>query len=231
MPALKDVLTKGLPEGYVPVENAPTAPPATSPVDDAQFSSSMVRCPLPPTNADADSLRTFQKGSSTPQFRVMPLPPQTGGTAEVTTGGASTSSSSSSSSSGSSTSAVPMTAAVTVSVPANDAVLTRVTASRSFQLFSVGTTAPCNVRLYGTQGAQSSDVSRQVDAPVPAELTQNILLDVVFDTTPYSWNTQNIVGVNGDSPQSTNLYVSVFNPNPTPLSNVSIYVTYFPLES
>lgn len=228
MPKLSDVLTKGLPEGYVPVENAP---PATSPVDDAQFSSSMVRCPLPPTNADADSLRTFQKGSSTPQFRVMPLPPQTGGTAEVTTGGASISSSSSSSSSGSSTSAVPMTAAVTVSVPANDAVLTRVTASRSFQLFSVGTTAPCNVRLYGTQGAQSSDVSRQVDAPVPAELTQNILLDVVFDTTPYSWNTQNIVGVNGDSPQSTNLYVSVFNPNPTPLSNVSIYVTYFPLES
>lgn len=227
MPALKDVLSKGLPEGYVPVENAP---PATSPVDDAQFSSSMVRCPLPPTNADADSLRTFQKGSSTPQFRVMPLPPQTGGTSVVTTGGASGGASSGGSSSGG-VSAIARTATVSVNIPANSAVLTRVAASRSFQLFSVGSTAPADVRLYGSQATQSSDSSRKIDAPVPAELTQGLLLDVVFDTVPYFWNTQNITGVNADSPQTTNLYVSVFNPNPTPLSNVSIYVTYFPLES
>ena len=228
MPALKDVLSKGLPEGYVPVENAPNAPPATSPVDDAQFSSSMVRCPLPPTNADADSLRTFQKGSSTPQFRVMPLPPQTGGTSVVTTGGASTSSGGSSSGG---VSAIARTATVSVNIPANSAVLTRVAASRSFQLFSVGSTAPADVRLYGSQATQSSDSSRKIDAPVPAELTQGLLLDVVFDTVPYFWNTQNITGVNADSPQTTNLYVSVFNPNPIPLSNVTVYITYLPLES
>ncbi len=122
MPALKDVLTKGLPQGYVPVENAPMAPPAASPVNDAQFSSSMVRCPLPPTNADADSLRTFQKGSSTPQFRVMPLPPQTGGAA-VTTGGVSggASTSSGGSSSSGSVSAIVRTATVSVNIPANSA--------------------------------------------------------------------------------------------------------------
>ena len=228
MPALKDVLSKGLPEGYVPVENAP---PATSPVDDAQFSSSMVRCPLPPTNADADSLRTFQKGSSTPQFRVMPLPPQTGGAA-VTTGGVSggASTSSGGSSSGS-VSAIVRTATVSVNIPANSAALTRVAASMSFQLFSVGSTAPVEVRLYGRQATQSSDSSRHIDAPVPAELTQGLLLDVVFDTVPYFWNTQNIAGVNADSPQTTNLYVSVFNPNPVPLSNVTVYITYLPLES
>ena len=230
MPALKDVLSKGLPEGYVPVENAPNAPPATSPVDDAQFSSSMVRCPLPPTNADADSLRTFQKGSSTPQFRVMPLPPQTGGAAVVTTGGASGGASGGGSSSSGSVSAIVRTATVSVNIPANSAVLTRVAASRSFQLFSVGSTAPADVRLYGSQATQSSDSSRKIDAPVPAELTQGLLLDVVFDTVPYFWNTQNITGVNADSPQTTNLYVSVFNPNPIPLSNVTVYITYLPLE-
>ena len=221
-------MSKGLPEGYVPVENAP---PATSPVDDAQFSSSMVRCPLPPTNADADSLRTFQKGSSTPQFRVMPLPPQTGGAAVVTTGGASGGASGGGSSSSGSVSAIVRTATVSVNIPANSAVLTRVAASRSFQLFSVGSTAPADVRLYGSQATQSSDSSRKIDAPVPAELTQGLLLDVVFDTVPYFWNTQNITGVNADSPQTTNLYVSVFNPNPIPLSNVTVYITYLPLES
>lgn len=230
MPSLKDILSKGLPEGYVSVENAPNAPPATSPVDDAQFSSSMVRCPLPPTNADADSLRTFQKGSSTPQFRVMPLPPQTGGAAVVTTGGASGGASGGGSSSSGSVSAIVRTATVSVNIPANSAVLTRVAASRSFQLFSVGSTAPADVRLYGSQATQSSDSSRKIDAPVPAELTQGLLLDVVFDTVPYFWNTQNITGVNADSPQTTNLYVSVFNPNPIPLSNVTVYITYLPLE-
>ena len=239
MPALKDVLTKGLPAGYVPVDMSPS-PPGVQPDDQAQQSSSMARCPLPPTTADADSLRTFEKGSSTPQFRVMPIPPQNGGTTTVTTGSASTSSSSSSSgssttsssssSSGSSTTSVAQTAAVTVSIPANSAILTRVTASRSFQLFSVGTTAPCDVRLYGNQGAQSADSSRQIDGPVPAELSQNIILDVVFDTTPYFWNTQNITGVNADSPQSTSLYVSVFNPQSTPVSNITVYITFVPIE-
>lgn len=227
MPALKDVLTKGLPAGYVPVDMSPS-PPGVQPDDQAQQSSSMARCPLPPTTADADSLRTFEKGSSTPQFRVMPIPPQNGGTTTVTTGSASTSSSSSSS--GSSTTSVAQTAAVTVSIPANSAILTRVTASRSFQLFSVGTTAPCDVRLYGNQGAQSADSSRQIDGPVPAELSQNIILDVVFDTTPYFWNTQNITGVNADSPQSTSLYVSVFNPQSTPVSNITVYITFVPIE-
>lgn len=238
MPPLRDVLTKGLPEGYVPVE--PVPPPAQQ-NDAAQFSSPRTRCPLPPTNADADSLRTFEKGSSTPQFRVLPLQPQTGGAVTVITGGAGTSSggggsssggtsssSSSSSSGGSSTTPVAQTATVTVNIPANSAILTRVTTASSFQIFSVATTAPVDVRLYGSQAAQSSDTARRVDAPVPAELTQNIILDVVFDTVPYFWNTQNIVAVNTDNPQNKNLYVSVFNPNSSPLSNVTVYITYLP---
>ena len=227
MPKLSDVLRKGLPDGYVPVEGTPPPP---QPSDDAQFSSPRSRSPLPPTNADADSIRTFQKGSSTPQFRALPLPPSTSSTTSTTSSGASFSSGSSSGS-GSSSSSVAKTISVTVNVPANSATLTRVTASRSFQLFSVGATAPCDVRLYGNQGAQSADSSRQTDAPVPAELSQNIILNVVFDTAPYFWNTQNISGLNADNPQGTSLYVSVFNPNSTPLSNVTVYITYVPIES
>ena len=227
MPPLKDRLVKGLPEGYVPVEGTPPPP---QPSDDAQFSSPRSRCPLPPTNADADSIRTFQKGSSTPQFRVLPLPPQTSATTSTTGGGTSSSSGGSSGGSGSSSQAAK-TVSVTVNVPANSATFTRVTANRSFQLFSVGSTAPCDIRLYGNQGTQSADAARRIDAPIPAELSQNIILDVVFDTAPYFWNTQNISGLNADNPQGTSLYVSVFNPNSTPLSNATVYITYFPLES
>ena len=225
MPALKDVLSKGLPEGYVPVENAP---PATSPVDDAQFSSPTVRCPLPPTNADADSLRTFQKGSSTPQFRVMPLPPQTGGSTTVTEGG---SSSSSSGSGGGTAVSVATTVSTTVNIPANGATITRIAATQSFQLLSISTNAPCCVRLYGNAAAQDTDSSRAIDAPVPAELTQNIVIDLVFDTTPYFWTTQNIMGVNADSPQGTTLYVTILNPNAVPISNLTVYITFLPLET
>ena len=225
MPALKDVLSKGLPEGYVPVENAP---PATSPVDDAQFSSPTVRCPLPPTNADADSLRTFQKGSSTPQFRVMPLPPQTGGSTTVTEGG---SSSSSSGSGGGTAVSVATTVSITANIPANGATITSIAATQSFQLLSISTNAPCCVRLYGNAAAQDTDSSRVIDAPVPAELTQNIIIDLVFDTAPYFWTTQNIVGVNAESPQGTTLYVTVLNPNAVAISNLTVYVTYVPVET
>jgi len=227
MPALKDVLTKGLPAGYVPVEETP---PSTPPTDNPQEASSTARCPLPPTNADADSIRTFQKGSSTPQFRVMPLVPQTGGTTIVTSGG-STASESSSSGGSTSTPATAQTISVTVNIAPLDAVVTQVTASRSFQLFSISANAGCCVRLYGNATAQTTDNARAIDAPVPAELTQNILVDVVFDTTPYFWTTQNIVGVNADSPQGKTLYVTILNATDTPLSNVTVFITFLPLES
>jgi hypothetical protein len=229
MPALKDVLTKGLPAGYVFVENAPASTP---PTDNPQEASSNARCPLPPTNADADSIRTFQKGSSTPQFRVMPLVPQTGGNAVVTEVSASSSTSSTSSGSGStSTSATPQTISVTANIAPLDAIVTQVTASRSFQLFSISANAGCCVRIYGNAAAQSIDNARAIDAPVPAELTQNIIIDVVFDTVPYFWTTQNIVGVNSDSPQGKTLYVTILNTTDTPLSNVTVFITFLPLES
>jgi len=225
-------------------------PPAVQSNDQAQQASSVMRCPIPATNADADSIRMAQKGHSSPQFRILPLPPQSGGSTVIKTGGGISAASGSSSSgvSAAVTAAIsaaiapaiaaaaaaavvtPQTILVTVNVPANSAITTTATASHSFQLISISTNQPCDVRLYGSQAAQSGDTIRQVDAPVPAELTQGIIIDVDFDTTPYFWNTQNIVGVNSDSPNTKNLYVSVFNSSSTPLSNVTVYITYFPLE-
>ena len=214
----------------MPVEPTPSAPPSTPPDDTAQTSSATARCPLPATFADADSLRTFQKGSSTPQFRVMPLVPQTGGTTIVTTGGSTASSSGGSSGGGTAISAAT-TVSTVVNIPANGAAITRVAATQSFQLLSISANAPCCVRLYGNAAAQGTDSSRAIDAPVPAELTQNIIIDLVFDTAPYFWTTQNIAGVNADSPQGTTLYVTVLNPNAVAISNLTVYITYLPLES
>ena len=87
------------------------------------------------------------------------------------------------------------------------------------------------MRLYGNAAAQDTDSSRAIDAPVPAELTQNIVIDLVFDTTPYFWTTQNIMGVNADSPQGTTLYVTILNPNAVPISNLTVYITFLPLET
>jgi hypothetical protein len=109
-------------------------------------------------------------------------------------------------------------------------VLTQITINRSFQLFSVAANAPCCVRLYGNAAAQSGDSSRPVDAPVPAELTQNIILDVVFDTAPFFWNTQNIVGFNANTPQGTTLYMTVLNLSSAPISNAGIFITFVPIE-
>ena len=126
---------------------------------------------------------------------------------------------------------VATTVSITVNIPANGATITRIAATQSFQLLSISTNAPCCVRLYGNAAAQDTDSSRAIDAPVPAELTQNIIIDLVFDTAPYFWTTQNIMGVNADSPQGTILYITVLNPNAAPLSNVTVYITYFPLET
>ena len=161
----------------------------------------------------------------------MPLVPQSGGTTTVVTGGAT---SSSSGSSGGTPTPTPTPTSQTISLTANIAplgsIVTQVIAAKAFQLFSISANAGCCVRLYGSAVAQNTDNARAIDAPVPAELTQNIIVDVVFDVVPYFWNTQNIVGVNADSPQGKALYVTILNATDTPLSNVTVFITFLPLE-
>lgn len=191
-----------------------------------------IRCPLPPVGADPDSLRQFE-GNESPKFRVLPLIPPTGGTTTVTTSGGSSSSGGSGGSGGTTPTAInAKTVTLTIgAVGPNAAVRTQLSLSQSYQLVSLTANNPCCIRLYGTAAAQSGDSVRPPDNPVPAEITMNLIIDVVLDTVPYVWQTQNIVGANQDSPQSATTYITVINPSVTGLSNVVVTITYAPLET
>lgn len=190
-----------------------------------------IRCPLPPVGADPDSLRQFE-GSESPKFRVLPLIPQTGGSTTVKEFGGSASGSASGGGSSSSTSIVAKTASATfVSIAGSSSVTTTVVLSRSFQILSITANQGCCVRLYGSIAARSADSGRGVDAPAPAETTQGLILDVVLDTTPFVWQCQNIVGSNGDSVQTQNVYVTVINPGAAAINGLQLTISYVPLES
>lgn len=234
--ALKDNLVdmkNGWPAGFQPLDALPdssqganpAAPPAANP---------RMRTAVPATNADADLINQVGKGGSNPQFRMLPLPPNNGGAVTVVENGSSSSSSSGGSSSGGSSTVSLLPKTATISVPALGAgslAMLSVSLSQSFQILSVASNNACDVRLYGSTAAQTTDSTRSSDAPVPAEATQNIILNVIFDTVPYIWYCQNIVGANGLAPQSTLLYVTVVNASTGPISGTVITIVYVPLET
>jgi hypothetical protein len=219
-------LSNGWPEGYTPLDSSPAAE-STTPVR----SSPRMRTPLPPTNADADLIRQNESGGQNPQFRMLPLPPLQGSVISTTSGG---STSSGTSGSSSSTPAVINPKTVTLSVPflaSNSLIRLSVPMSQSFQLLSIASNNPCNVRLYGSVSAQALDASRSPDAPVPAEVGQNIIIDVILDTSPFIWYSQNICGANQASPQTTTIYVTVLNPSSVSIAGTNVTLVFVPLET
>jgi hypothetical protein len=73
------------------------------------------------------------------------------------------------------------------------------------------------------------DQNRVTDAAVPFYLMPSTIIDIVFDTAPYVWNSEDRFGTNADSPQTTNIYVSIVSPNGTPSGVITF--RYLPLES
>lgn len=219
--------------GYAPMTD-PT-PKNTAPVTQSTVrASTILRCPLPPFGTDPDSLRQFEQGAGVPQVRIIP-PPVIAPTATATTASGQFASSSSSSSSSTTISLVPANVTVNVgtltpfaSFSGSVAVL-----KKSFQLLSISATAACETRLYGTALAQLIDSARVTEAPVPAEISQNVITPgVIFDTVPYVWGWQNRIAANGDTPQTSTIYVTVVNPDPdNTISGLAIVITYLPLES
>jgi hypothetical protein len=63
-----------------------------------------------------------------------------------------------------------------------------------------------------------------------AEVANNLISDVIFDTVPYAWAWQNRIGANQDSPQANNLYVSIKNLSGSTASP-SVTITFLPLET
>ena len=233
MPSISQAQQADL-SGYEPVE-APTTPALPALIKNTPSSDVFNRCPLPPFNIDPDTLRQFENtGSGVPQMRVIPLPAQSNGTSTTITKTGTSSSSSGSGGGGGSTNtnlAIKSASFLTGSIAASGWQLGTISLSESFQLISISANAACCVRLYGTSNSQSFDAPRAVDAPVPAEITQGLITDVVFDTSPFSWGFQNAIGANQNSVPSPLIYITVLNTQPGSVTGISITVSYIPLET
>ena len=233
MPSLQDALRADL-SRYSPVATPPAIPillPHSS-------ANPLLRFILPPFHGDPDSLRQFDTSSATPKIRVIPIPPSTGNSKTTTQAVASISARAGSGGGGRSSSGgmtFPLTAKTvtftTTLLPASAVYKTSVIAAKSFQLIGLGVSGPCEVRLYGTALAQATDAYRATGAPIPAEVTSNIISCVTFDTVPYIWNWQNRCGANQDVPQTTNIYCTVLNTNPISNNPVTCVIGYVPLET
>jgi hypothetical protein len=200
---------------------------------------SMIRCPLPPIfSSNPDSLRQFDAKGQIPQNRI--LSPALDGdnstfsgtinefvSSGVVSGGGG-------SSSGGGGSTVPVTAAqqsITTSILNPGQVFTgTVPLSRSFQMLTITSNMAVRVQGYGTRIAQTLDLSRAIDVGPAPGTTQNLIFDIVLDTTPFQWSFQNVVGANGDTPQMGQMYVTVTNVGQAS-AQATVTFLYVPLES
>lgn len=229
MPPLSEILGKSM-KGFAPIEQAPPIPaPVSLPGQTTRKSNPSIRSPLPPINANPDDLRQFEDGnSSIPRRRVLPLPVNNG------LGGTTINNTSVLSESGSSSSASSLSAKTvsykTALLNSGQTSSSVITMAKSFQLISCVANAECDMRLYGSAAAQAADSARQTDAPLAAELLNNLVTNVVFDTAPFSWQWQNRVGVNSNNPQTTSVYITVVN-TAAAQAVIQITFTYLPLES
>jgi hypothetical protein len=215
MPSVQDAINTDR-SSLTPIDNAPKAeqkPPAA--LSDSRINSLLkspyARCPLPPSNNSADSLRQWGQGSEVPKFRTQ-TPPTNSGNG----GGSSTSSVvvvSSSSSSGTSVTPVLPSAqnvSVTTSVLApSQTWVGTLQMAKGFLVINLAGSSFCRVELYSSKTAQMLDIGRPV-SQAPANTTSGLIMDVVL-LTALSWQVLDCVGSNGDSPQSSTIYITVTN--------------------
>ncbi len=233
MPSLADALSNKSPEGYTPAPHpALTLPaPVSLPGQSNSFKvNPNIRCPIPPTSAGPDTLRQFNDGDqSIPRRRILPLPANTGvGGGTTTTNTTVISSSSGGTGTGLSTQTFNFNSPLIG--PGGVVFQTLNISAKSFQLVSVTSNEPCELRMYGSSTAMAADSARVLDAPLPAELANGLITDIALDTSPYQWFWENRVGCNSDSPQTTNLYFSVKNLLNAP-SSIRLNIVLLPLES
>ena len=237
MPPLSQTLRPNLP-GFVPVPTpnpvlALPAPISLPGQENSFLVNPWIRSPLPPINAGPDTLRQFNDGNqSIPQRRLLPLPApalgSTGGTTVTNTTVTAATSGGSSSSTGLATVTLNYISPLLVSGAAATQALN--VSSKSYQLISMKSNGACEIRIYGSAVAQATDFSRIAYDPLPAELGNNLVTDVVLDTAPYVWNWQNRTGANQDSPQAGIAYLTIFNTGSIPQA-LQISFVVLPLES
>jgi hypothetical protein len=227
MPNLQEALDADL-SAYTRVENIAQTNAPTPSTDLQPGRSSMMRCPLPLlSSATPDALRSFYINGQVPQVRLLAQQPVTlGSSASSST--TLVSSSSSSSSSTTATLAVATATTTTPTIGPNVKYTGVITLSKALQLLSVAVNSPARIQLYGTSTAQSSDLSRGLDAAPAAGTIQNIICDVVLDTAQYKWTFQDRIASNGDSPQSAAIYVTITNLDATS-DAITMTMNYVPI--
>jgi hypothetical protein len=231
MPPLSKALRGESPKGYVAQEQLPASVPTPKEPGQVRGANPFIRCPLPPFNATSDTLRQFNEDGKIPARRVIPLPISTvaGGNTAITNN------TTVNNSGGGSSGNIPVVVAaktVTFSpgtiLPGDAAVLT-VTVAEIVVLMLMGSSDLGEVRIYGDPITQAADVARVTDTAPAFEVTQGLVTDVVFDTSPFQFNWQNRLFVNQDAPQTTNMYITVVNSTGAAI-NPDITITYLQLE-
>lgn len=196
----------------------------------------MMRCPIPPVwQASPDALRMFTNNGVIPQTRIFtpstPTNTLSGGVVNEFVSGrsASTGSGTGGGSTTPTTNSAVQGPITTGALNPNATTTATLQASKSFQLLTLSANRACRIQLYGTNQARSSDAGRPLDVSPPAGSTQNIICDVVLDTSPFTWAFQSRVGANADSPQGKVIYVRITNLS-AQIAPINASVGYVPIE-
>lgn len=191
-----------------PEENKPPA------AQDSRVSSLLqspyARCPLPPSNNSADSLRQWGQGSQVPRFRTQTPPTNVGGGSGTTI--VNVGQSGSGGSGAPATPTLPLSQNVSTTTPPLAPGQTwqgTVQMAKSFILQSIAVNTQARVELYGTKAGQTLDLSRPITA-APPNTTQSIIVDVVLQAA-LVWKVLDCVGSNNDSTPSSTVYITLTN--------------------
>lgn len=232
MPSLKSRLRSETPEGYAAQAELPQSTPPVPPEPGRVLGANpYIRTPLPPFNAGSDTLRQFDQNGKTPTRRVIPLPASaiSGGSTTINNNTTVTNNSSSSSSSGGGTFTAKTATLNLPTLLPGDVVIATLTVAKAAILMILGSSDLCEVRIYGDTVTQSADSVRVSDSAPPFEVTAGLTSDVILDSLPLQWNWQNRIFINQDTPQTTNMYISVLNPTSSAVTP-SVTITYLPVE-
>lgn len=234
MPSVQDAINadRSRLTPIVDTSQAAQKPPAAQ--IDARINSLLkspyARCPLPPSNNSADSLRQWGQGSDVPMFRTQtPLTSSNSGGGSTTSTAVVESSSSSGGGTTPSTLPLPQNASVTTPILAPSQTWTgTIQMAKAFLALRATGSSFCRIELYGTKIAQTLDLSRPV-TQAPANTTQGIILDVAL-LTALSWQILDCVGSNGDGTQSATIYITVTNLS-TAAQPFTVSLQFIPEES
>jgi len=210
MPTLEQALSTDrsnlVPVESTPVENKPALPDEKL---KSLLKNANQRCPLPPSNNAADSLRQWGQGNDVPKFRMQTPPSNIGGTGSTTSKAVAVVSGSSSS--GTTTSLpIAQNVSVTTTVLAPGQIWTgNLQMAKGFLMLYCSASSFSRLELYGTKIGQTLDLSRPVTQG-PPNTTIGLILDVALLTSK-SWQILDGVGANGDSPQTSTIYATITN--------------------